>query len=145
MLAIMLLIEGTGESKTTHLKCFKCLCAPMVMALDRRPNYYGIRGIAYNWFKSYLCNRCQCLDDCTSQYHRVQFLGHYYFYYILMIFVMPLYWSSWFCLQTIQTFSWQLKLITEWFRVKKLSINVIRPISFCSPALLKKLQFSHSC
>ena len=29
-------------------------------------------------------------------YHRVQFLGHYYFYYILMIFVMPLYWSSWF-------------------------------------------------
>ena len=61
-------------------------------------NYYWIRGIAYNWFKSYLCNRCQyvCLDDCTSQYlpitcgvpmHRVQFLGHYCFYYILMIFV----------------------------------------------------------
>jgi len=41
-------------------------------------------------------------------YHMVQFLGHYYFYYILMIFVMPSYWSSWFCLQTIQTFSWQI-------------------------------------
>ena len=62
---------------------------------------------------------------------------------------MPLCWSSWFCLQTIQTFSWQfrnlstiitminkeLKLITEWFRVNKLSINVNKTnfILFTSP------------
>jgi len=31
----------------------------------------------------------------------------------------------------------ELKLITEWFRVNKLSINVKKTISFCSPALVK--------
>ena len=59
--------------------------------------YYGVRGIAKDWFNSYLKNRKQKVTvngvtSILSQSHVVflkdQFSGQFCFYYILMIFII---------------------------------------------------------
>ena len=115
--------------------------------LLRKLEYYGIRGIAFEWFKSYLSNRKQCviLDGVKSSLKPVthgvpqgSILGPLLFilyvndivncsdYLIFILFAddTNLFYSCKDLLQLLEITNRELAKLVEWFRANKLSLNV---------------------
>ena len=87
----------------------------LVMKLHK----YGIRGIAYKWFSSYLCIRLQYvsfngndsqLQSLNVGFHKAPFQAHYCFCYMLLILQMFLQFNVLFCLLMMQMFSSKAKI-----------------------------------